>query len=550
MRFTFCRLLQASAFSFILSACLPTSSPTLSPTLSGDGRAEAAVPPAEIVKETTSGASDQEQVEIASADGSEPSLSLPRGPVRPTAPIREDAGGLLNGLPKGAAGSFMVIDLERGEVMASHREDDALIPASTMKIATALVALNVLGPDHRYLTTLHGSGSIVNGVLEGDLILQGGGDPLLDIADLLLLAGELRKLGIQSIDGRFLIDDSRLPTLGEIEPHQPLEAAYNPSLGALSLAFNRVHLSWRSGREPRVATVPMLDEALFEKEARDLLPPSGVQMKEEKNGRILWQLADRGARRSKRSLPVKDPGLHTGHVFTSIAAMQGIDLPPPSRAVKPAEARLIARHQSRPLRELVRDMLWYSNNLMAELIGLSVARESSSDIGGLEDSAEILIGHLRRLVPDADWDKAVIDNHSGLDHKARMTPAQLVGVLQRGWQDGTLIDLLPVSGWSGTLSRRLNEQDEALRVWAKTGSLNYADGLAGFMLSPTYGPAAFAVLVSDLEARAAYDALPRKTRQSEKEAGAWKKETQDVIDQLLSDWLDTAPTHLAAHSAR
>lgn len=456
---------------------------------------------------------------------------------RPSVIIPDDYAELLNSLPTGAEAGFVVIDLERGTTIADHNAERFLLPASTVKLATALVALDVLGPDHRYRTELRTNGTVDAGLLRGDLILRGGGDPLLDIADLITLAKSLKNRGVREITGRFLIDDTLLPRFTEIASSQPLEASYNPSIGALSLAFNRVHLSWENKDEPVVATVPVLDEAWFEHAARDTLPPSGIQLKQSEQGRILWQLADRGSRRSKRSLPVKDPGLHAGRVFADMAAMHGIDLPSPVRAALPSEYRVIAVHESRPLRDLVRDMLRYSNNLMAELIGLSVARQTTPELESLEASADILVGHLERLLPKVDWSKTVLDNHSGLNSQARLTPAQLTAILRLGWEKDSLVDLLPISGWSGTLARRFTGQDEALRIWAKTGSINYADTLAGFLLSPSHGPAVFAIMIADFDARAAYDTLPRRTRVSEMGAARWHQDVRAIVDQIVESWL-------------
>ena len=544
MRFLKPLLLIVSTLSLTIAGCAPNISLTAKnaepePQISLSDRPEESIEPAV----------GGDQLDDTALDLSGGALSSINADMRPSAVIRDDVADLLDALPEGAEAAFVVVDLDDGDVIAEHDANQSLIPASTMKLATALVALDVLGPSHQYETELHANGPIANGLLDGDLILRGGGDPLFDVADLIAMARDLRRRGIHQISGRFLIDDSLLPVLSEIEQDQPQDAPYNPGLSALSLAFNRVHLSWRSKEEPDVTTVPFLDEAWFEKEARSELPPSGIQLKERKDGRVLWQLADRGSRRSKRALPVKDPGLHTGNVFASMAAMYGIDLPPPERASLPPETRLIAAHRSRPLRELVRDMLWYSNNLMAELIGLSIAIESEPDVQSLEDSINILRGHLTRLVPDVEWSEVALNNHSGLDSQARMTPFQLAAILEEGWHQGSLDGLLPVSGWSGTLAKRFAKQDEALRIWAKTGSLNYADGLAGFMLSPIHGPAAFAIMVSDFDARQAYDASPRRTRQSETKADRWHLDVQKVVDQIIGDWLLPMPTRTADASS-
>ncbi|MGI9420382.1 MAG: D-alanyl-D-alanine carboxypeptidase/D-alanyl-D-alanine endopeptidase [Geminicoccaceae bacterium] len=461
---------------------------------------------------------------------------------RPLLAIDDDAAmPLPDILPDGAEVSYVVVDLDRGTTIAQHDADRDHIPASSAKLATAVVALQLLGPDHRFRTELRATGPIENGVLKGDLVLKGGGDPVLDIPDLLPLIEALARLPLRRIEGQFLIDDALLPRFAEIEPSQPTEAAYNPGLGALSLAFNRVNLRWKNGKTPSFETLPHLDEASFQGAKPDRLPPTGVQLKRFDGQKAVWQLADRGARRSKRSLPVKDPGLYAGRVFADLAALHAIDLPAPKRiSDRPAEGRLIAVHESRTLRELVRDMLWYSNNLVAELIGLAAARTVDPVAASLETSAGVVLSTLERQLSDTSWDKARLDNHSGLSNKARLSPEQLAAILRHGWNEGMLSSLLPASGWSGTLARRFNDPDQAFRIWAKTGSMNYVATLGGYLLSPSHGPAAFVIMISNEKARAAYDSQPRRTRDGEKKARAWKGGAEEVMNHIVERWLEPA----------
>ncbi|MEM9627330.1 MAG: D-alanyl-D-alanine carboxypeptidase/D-alanyl-D-alanine-endopeptidase [Pseudomonadota bacterium] len=442
-------------------------------------------------------------------------------------------------LPDGADVSYVVVDLDRGTIITEHQAGVNHIPASSAKLATAVMALQLLGPEHRFRTELLATGPIEDGVLKGDLILKGGGDPLLDIPDLLPLISDLARWPLRSIEGRFLIDDSLLPRLTEIEPTQPTEAAYNPSIGALSLTFNRVNLRWDSRKTLSVETVPHLDEALFEERAKDRLPPGGVQLKQIDDGKAVWQLADRGARRSKRSLPVKDAGLYAGRVFADLAELHGIHLPPPERTARSPEGHLLAVHEGRPLRELVRDMLWYSNNLVAELIGLAAAKTVEPELPSLEASADVILGELEKRLPDVSWDQARLDNHSGLSSRSQLTPEQLAAILRYGWKNDMLADLLPASGWSGTLTRRFNDQDQAFRIWAKTGSMNYVTTLGGYMLSSSHGPAAFVIMISDAKARAIYDGLPRRTRAAEKKANVWKANAEKAMNEIVERWLET-----------
>ncbi|MGH1481249.1 MAG: D-alanyl-D-alanine carboxypeptidase/D-alanyl-D-alanine endopeptidase [Geminicoccales bacterium] len=463
---------------------------------------------------------------------------------RPALAVDDETSNRLSDiLPDGAEIGYIVVDLERGTPIAQHRADRDQIPASSAKLATAVAALQLLGPDHRFLTELQATGHIEDGVLKGDLILKGGGDPVLDIPDLLSLIDDLARLSIRRIDGDFLIDDTLLPRFTEIEATQPTEASYNPGVSALSVAFNRVNLRWKKKNKKALAveTMPRLAEASFEGAARDRLPPGGIQLKQFEDGKATWQLADRGARRSTRSLPVKDAGLHAGRVFADLASLYGIDLPTPKRVTESISGSLLAVHESRPLRELVRDMLWYSNNLVAELIGLSAAKTLQPELASLDNSADIVLSELKRQFSDVSWDNARLRNHSGLSSETRLTPEQLAAILRYGWRDGMLSSLLPGSGWSGTLARRFNGPDQALRIWAKTGSINYVTTLGGYLLSPSHGPAAFVMMISDEKARAAYDAQPRRSRDSEKRAQAWKEKADKAMNLIINDWLEPAP---------
>jgi serine-type D-Ala-D-Ala carboxypeptidase/endopeptidase (penicillin-binding protein 4) len=241
-------------------------------------------------------------------------------------------------------------------------------------------------------------------------------------------------------------------------------------------------------------------------------------------------------------LPVKDPGLHAGYVFRELAGAQGISLTPPLRGVAPAGAYVLAVHDSIPLRYLVRDMLLYSNNMMAETIGLSAAARLGDVSGGLGAAGDLLLGHLARLMPEVDWQGAALGNQSGLDGTGRLTPRQLAAIVRYGWQSEALPALLPGGGWSGTLIRRFDGTGQALRVWAKTGTLNYGSALAGYLFPMTDRPAAFVTMVSDVGARAAYDALlPYPGPAAQAAAGRWLGRAQGLQDGLVESWLQPMP---------
>ena len=127
--------------------------------------------------------------------------------------------------------------------------------------------------------------------------------------------------------------------------------------------------------------------------------------------------------------------------------------------------------------------------------------------------------------------------------EARLTPRQLAAIARYGWEREALPALLPGGGWSGTLSRRFTGADEALRVWAKTGTLNYGSALAGYLFPTTGRPAIFVTMVSDTGARDAYDALlPYPGPAAQRAAQSWRARARALQDALVESWLQPIPT--------
>ncbi len=398
---------------------------------------------------------------------------------------------------------FAVADAQTGEILETHNPLLQLPPASTAKTITTLYALDTLGGDYRFHTRLLATGALVNGRLEGDLILAGGGDPTLDSDMLGALARQLKETGLREVSGRFLYYDAALPRLRMIDPGQPVTAGYNPAISGLNLNFNRVRFHWTRATDgwdvamdararryrPRVSVARM--------RVVDRQVPVYTYAQEQ--GVDQWTVAS-GAlgNEGSRWLPVRRPSVYAAEVFQTLARAHGIDLPGAAvvRSL-PDGATVLAERQSAPLSDILRAMLKYSTNLTAEAVGLAASAARGAPSASLAGSAGAM----------GDWASAALGvrrarfvDHSGLGEAARIAPADMVRALVTAGPDGPLDGLLKQVPMRDAAGRPI--RDGRVRVRAKTGTLNFASGLVGYVHAGDGRPLAFAIYAADLARRA------------------------------------------------
>lgn len=462
----------------------------------------------------------------------------------PTPPDRTDP---LSRLGPTAEISYAVIDAETGAVVTSQAADRPMIPASTAKVPTMIAALELLGPDFRFHTRVLATGAPdAAGVLAGDLVLVGGGDPLLTPQDLFGLAVRLKDLGLTRVTGRFLYDESLLPAVPAINPDQPAEARYNPGISALSVDFNRWRLLWQpnaDGSAPALTRLPPLDSHRVEAgetaqgPGHDILWRDGV-----------WRLGADAPAEGDRFLPVKTPGLATAQLFRRLAAQAGVDLPAPVAGSAPKDAKAVTAIAGLPLAEVVRLGLEHSNNLVAELTGLAAARLHLNRPDDLQTSAAVLTSWLHKAVAaraiGVDWHGWALPNHSGLSRHARVTAGQMAAVLRyahgRRYGGWPFASLMPTAGFRRAFRDRFLDEAAAGRIWAKTGTMHYAKGLAGYLTGADGRVRVFALFISDPAARRAYDALTdaaRDTPAEQTRALAWIDDAEQAEQAIVLDWL-------------
>jgi D-alanyl-D-alanine carboxypeptidase/D-alanyl-D-alanine-endopeptidase (penicillin-binding protein 4) len=439
---------------------------------------------------------------------------------------------------------YVLYDLKTGAKLAGRNGNQPFIPASTAKVPTTVAALNVLGPDYRFETRLLATGDIVGGVINGNLYLQGGADPLLQPQDLMALAQQLKDAGISGLSGRFFYDTSFLRETNRIDAEQPANARYNPGVDALSLDFNQTLLTWR--RKDQAGTVESFETPVFDETGPGLAAsdpgPGRDIIYAGPAGPGRWLLSPTAPVEGSAYLPVKEPGLRTARVFRRLASMIGVELPDPEAAVAPPGIRVVGGVGSLPLVDIVRQSLEHSNNVVAELIGQVAGRRLAGKPGTLAETSRALTGWLKSRLPTITWDGFALPNHSGLSAAARVTPEQMAAIIrfavdQRygGWSYAAL---LPASGMRDAMRGRLRDPTTALRVWGKTGTLKYAKGLTGILFTQQGRQVAFALFIADFEKRRAYDAADNvEAPEVAAQADAWIRQVEALEEAIVREWI-------------
>lgn len=459
----------------------------------------------------------------------------PRPVARPSGgavPVKTgpEPGALIEAAGLGGVVGYAVADARTGRVLEAMAEREALPPASTAKTITALYGLERLGAGHRFATRVLVTGPVAGGVVQGDLILSGTGDPELDTDRLGDLAARLAGTGIRGVTGRFLIHDGALPEIAEIAADQPEHVGYNPAISGLNLNYNRVHFEWKRAQggwgvamdargERFVPPVRMARMEVVRREAP-------LFTWRARGGAEEWTVASEAlGKGGSRWLPVRNPGAYAGEVFQTLARAQGIDLPEGRRVSGlPGGAQAVAEHLSEPLSDVLRRMLRWSTNLTAEVVGLS-----SSGAGGLRASGGAM----------SDWARKTLGaegrfvDHSGLGGASRISPEEMVKALVAAQGTASGRGLKPVLRDLGMRDGDGEEIESPVAVIGKTGTLNFVSALVGYVQPPSGREMAFAIFCADVARR---DRLSVAEREQPAGGKAWTRRARKLQGQLIARW--------------
>ena len=436
-------------------------------------------------------------------------------------------------IPRDAA-AFLVVEAvnstSASKPRLSHRVSAPMQSASVIKLATTFAALELLGPAYTWATPVFIDGAVREGVLYGNVYIQGQGDPKLVLERMWLLLRRLQGAGIASIRGDIVLDRSAFevpesdPGAFDGEPLRP----YNASPDALLLNYKSLVMTFTPAPGGNVAHV-QYDPPLAGVQTQDTVVLSATACNDYR-ATLKPDFSDPLRIRFTGSYP-----LSCGERVWPVAYSDPANFAP--RAVQGlwgtmdgklsgsvrfgnVPARLVSEKplfevRSAPLAEIIRDINKFSNNVMAQQLFLTLGRDSNGSVGSFPAS---------RFVIQRWWQERItqdeplnVDNGSGLSRTERISAQALGRLLQSAYRSPLmpeLISSLPISGIDGTMKRSKSNSQGSAHL--KTGSINGVTAIAGFVHATSGKHYVLVALVNHPNApaaRAAFDALVDWTAQ-------------------------------------
>ncbi|KFB78271.1 MAG: D-alanyl-D-alanine carboxypeptidase precursor [Candidatus Accumulibacter cognatus] len=406
--------------------------------------------------------------------------------------------------------AIVVQAVDGGLPLLSHHPQQAMNPASAMKLLTTYAALELLGPAHTWRTEVLAESVPVNGRLDGHLYLRGSGDPKLGLEQFWLLLRQLRARGVADIGGDLVLDRSAfavpLHDPGEFdkEPLRPYNAG--PDALLVNLKSVRLTLLPDSARQ----AVKVIAET----------PSEGLRI----DNRLSLGNEACGDWREQVRPVVNGQSIELGGRFPAACGEKALHLAPWAADLQveglfralwrelgggfsgrvreghvPASARMLAVQESPALGEVIRDINKFSNNVMARQLFLTLDSERPATAVGARRRISGWLQAKGLYLPEL-----VLDNGSGLSRSERISAASLAALLRAAWHSPVMPELiasLPIAGVDGTLRKRFNEGLASGRAHLKTGYLEGVRALAGFLLDHSGKRWIIVCMINDPQAR-------------------------------------------------
>jgi D-alanyl-D-alanine carboxypeptidase/D-alanyl-D-alanine-endopeptidase (penicillin-binding protein 4) len=401
------------------------------------------------------------------------------------------------GVPADAVSVF-VQQVDARKPLVAHRADQAMNPASTMKLLTTYAGLELLGPSYTWRTEFYASAPLRDDVLAGDLILKGYGDPALTLENFWNLVRALRQKGLREIRGDLVLDRGYFADAGydpgafDGEPWR----AYNAGPDALLVNFKATRFRFSGdaqGGKVMIAVDPELPQlgivnnlTLSHVPCADWKSRLGYRVQRAAGLVTVTFSGNYSLACGEKSLDlsVLDDATYVFQLFRRLWMEQGGVFNGGLRSGSvPQNAILMVQAVSPPLTDVIRLVNKYSNNVMARQLLLSVGAERFGPPGSADKGRQAVQEWLASK--GKDFPELVIENGAGLSREERVSARHLGELLLAAYASPAMPELmssLPIVAVDGTMERRLKNSAVVGRAHLKSGSLDGVRAIAGYLL--------------------------------------------------------------------
>ncbi|MCP4914069.1 MAG: hypothetical protein GY909_13235 [Oligoflexia bacterium] len=441
---------------------------------------------------------------------------------------------ILATMPEGTELTYSVRDLASGLVIDQYQADEMWRLASTSKVFTCDYALQQLGPNFQFKTSLGYKGRIVKGVIKGNLYLQGSKDPTLLTNHLMDMVIELKRRKIKKIEGKLIYPKE----LGQmISNLGTLDEPYNPNIGILNTNFNRWTFLSEENFPPLPSLVTEESSNRFYYDQRFQLDPSTF---EKDNYVERWFYNPSIKNGIKTDAPVRKPHLFSAQSLIYLMKMWGIEIEQVEEAktydLKDHWPHPIYEHSSLPLIEICSQALEYSNNLYTEAILLAATKKRT-----IKEAIDVLMKYLKGKNKLANIE---LETASGLTYTNQATANSMTQYLANNYLNQyeggrNFISLLSGNGVNGFMASRMLNTKMFLKSWSKTGTLDYVNNITGILFSSSKRPFGYFVGFYHPKSRKLIEKpLSQRNTAPSLSTSYYKKQGDRAADQLIEYFYD------------
>jgi D-alanyl-D-alanine carboxypeptidase/D-alanyl-D-alanine-endopeptidase (penicillin-binding protein 4) len=465
-------------------------------------------------------------------------LAVPAPPLSPSHPYSPAQIASMHALVeslaaraplKNASIGVSIVQAATGRVVEARDADGEFAPASNFKLLDAAAALAYLNPRNRFVTQLLARGALDQGVLDGDLVLVGGGDPVLARKDLRDAAAAVAAHGIQSITGTVLVDASFFDRqrYGGGWAWDDFPYYYQPPVQALAIEEGTADIAVTPGQaagQPVTAQIEVNGGAMTVVSSAITTAPHGINDADcfRSPGSTQVQIIGHipaGTKPGVFQCAVDDTADFAAGTLRELLRQSGVavgasprggvpddgpldiedrsPLPAPALARYP-DAALIWSHASPTIAGLVKKMMPPSDNFIAEHLYKALPTAALHQRGSFDGGAQVE----QKFIASLGLDPASIDNGdgSGLSQGDRITPRDITTILRWEWQGpyrDAYVYALGRPGIDGTVRRHLVGTDAVGRVWAKDGYIWHVSTFSGYAFTKHHGLVVFSIMMND-----------------------------------------------------